>query len=780
MTPQSQHHQHWYQHPHAHSVAIIIVSRLLGGNKEAAPATELIQLPSGSLYLIRPSSIRGSRECIYTDALAIIRRAGSSSNATASASVAAAGEPDTLTYEPAIPRAYDADNEGGAQGACAGAAGSRGASAPGSDNGGDDDERVFIIDQDLLFREAQTQDGDHTFVWRDPLLAGNGTVPVDDEDLLKFVIDDGQVNEVTHNMFLVIFLQCAYEHKFRKSHEEASDQDLEALRYEREQASQEQEEEEEEDEFGLKADDPDALGAQLRSRDPSRDDSTLFAREHAAILAVRNANRTLIIFCKRKPILWPVLPSCSPERSSTKPKVSPHSILLFNALIAATRRNEAEEWEYDSQDSSNSSLTHDDDIPAEVIQIEARSSDGSDSGASMRPFLNDRTTSEGSSSSDDEEEYNGSSDDDDDVADARAELTRSIKHPNGNFMPGRRSKVCRRQVDRRAPTLADDDGNDADESECDSTRDVDTDSDADTDMDGEFEEIGTRLTSKMKMGQGSKARPASKKKIGQGSGAAHQEGVERSEVMADPAAAAGQADEGLCGTYQGPSMGSAPGISAEGTDDDDRINQTVAPTDRSSRSSVVRKGTWDWLAFRDEQPSQSVDVGSIALPEVGQEEGDHGRLGVAYASVAASSTSAAASSTVVRGTWEWLEFRDDDPSAKETEASPQAPGSAHQNGAHQDIVDEERVNGDSLGDGGHAKHPVDAASHGDGAPHGDGDHVHEVADVVMEEVPPNDAIDNPPSSPGFEMMPDPGFEMMPDHVRAERLVTPPNSGPKAV
>ncbi|KAE8213621.1 hypothetical protein CF327_g2864 [Tilletia walkeri] len=232
---------------------MFLVSRLFGGSKESAPATELIQLPSGSLYLIRPSSIRGSRECIYTDALATIRRS------TATASPLAGGEPGSpqpFTYELVITRAYDA------AGAEAGTADvGTGAEAGG---GAEDDERVFIIDENLAFREATTQDDEPTFVWRDTELLPGDNTQVDDEDLLEFVIDDRQVNEVTRKMFYVTFLQCAYEHKFQRSHEGASDEDLAALQYQGDSADA-QEEEEEEDEFGLKADDPDALAAQMRS-----------------------------------------------------------------------------------------------------------------------------------------------------------------------------------------------------------------------------------------------------------------------------------------------------------------------------------------------------------------------------------------------------------------------------------------------------------------------------------------------------------------------------------
>jgi hypothetical protein len=37
---------------------------------------ELLQIPAGQLYLVRPNSIKGSRECIFKDAVATIRRTG--------------------------------------------------------------------------------------------------------------------------------------------------------------------------------------------------------------------------------------------------------------------------------------------------------------------------------------------------------------------------------------------------------------------------------------------------------------------------------------------------------------------------------------------------------------------------------------------------------------------------------------------------------------------------------------------------------------------------------
>ncbi|KAE8263010.1 hypothetical protein A4X09_0g7338 [Tilletia walkeri] len=236
-----------------------LVSHLFGGSKAAAPATDLIQLPSGSLYLIRPSSIHGSRECIYTDALAIIRRS------TASLSSLAGGEPGSpqpFTYELVITRAYKAaETEAGSATGDAGTGAEAGTIA-------EDNERVFIIDENLAFRESTTQDGQPTFVWRNTELLPGDNTQVDEEDLLEFVIDDRQVNEVTRKIFCVTFLQCAYEHKFQCSDDGATDEDLAALQYKDDSADAQEEEEvedEEVDEFGLKANDPGALAAQMRS-----------------------------------------------------------------------------------------------------------------------------------------------------------------------------------------------------------------------------------------------------------------------------------------------------------------------------------------------------------------------------------------------------------------------------------------------------------------------------------------------------------------------------------
>lgn len=86
-----------------------------------------------------------------------------------------------------------------------------------------DDERSFLIDVSLNFRPSTSGEGQPSFKWSD--LDG------DVDDLFEFVMDNAQVNAVTRSIFEVTFLQCCFERKTGRSHEEAGDADLEALKY---------------------------------------------------------------------------------------------------------------------------------------------------------------------------------------------------------------------------------------------------------------------------------------------------------------------------------------------------------------------------------------------------------------------------------------------------------------------------------------------------------------------------------------------------------------------
>ncbi|TXT07058.1 uncharacterized protein COLE_06389 [Cutaneotrichosporon oleaginosum] len=148
---------------------------------------ELIQIPAGQLYLVRPDSIKGSRECIFKDCVATIRRTGVE-----------------FQYQLVVTRAYEEGEEQLLE-----------------EDAESDDERVFLIDQALGFRFGSL-DGDATFAWRD--LSG------DEGDLWEFIANK-TVGNATCKMFEVTLLQCIYERKYSESHDLASDDDLEALKY---------------------------------------------------------------------------------------------------------------------------------------------------------------------------------------------------------------------------------------------------------------------------------------------------------------------------------------------------------------------------------------------------------------------------------------------------------------------------------------------------------------------------------------------------------------------
>lgn len=149
---------------------------------------ELIQLPAGSLYLVRPGGLQGARECLCPDAQATIRRT-------------------------TVPRNYQLVI-------------SHAKSAPGAlpdvQQDGASDEHAFLVDEALQFRAGE-HDGAPSFVWRN--------MQGDEDDTYEFVVDPAHVNAVMRSVFEVTYLQCAWERKTGRSHEEATDEDLEALKY---------------------------------------------------------------------------------------------------------------------------------------------------------------------------------------------------------------------------------------------------------------------------------------------------------------------------------------------------------------------------------------------------------------------------------------------------------------------------------------------------------------------------------------------------------------------
>lgn len=88
--------------------------------------------------------------------------------------------------------------------------------------GGDKDEKTFLLDEGLQFRTDVRSTGEKIFAWRD--LSGDVT------DLWEFVCDPS-VKPETAALFERVALQCQYERKYRRSHEHATEDDLEQLAY---------------------------------------------------------------------------------------------------------------------------------------------------------------------------------------------------------------------------------------------------------------------------------------------------------------------------------------------------------------------------------------------------------------------------------------------------------------------------------------------------------------------------------------------------------------------
>ncbi|KZM26767.1 tRNA (guanine(9)-N(1))-methyltransferase [Ascochyta rabiei] len=158
----------------------------------------IVEISQGQLYLVRPRSVKGYSELIFKDAAATVRRTG-----------------QEFQYQLVVQRAYEEGEEDLL------------AEEGGEDAGldalaGDKDEKTFLLDEGLQFRTDVRSTGEKIFAWRD--LSG------DVDDLWEFVCDPS-VKPETAALFERVALQCQYERKFRRSHEHATDDDLEALAY---------------------------------------------------------------------------------------------------------------------------------------------------------------------------------------------------------------------------------------------------------------------------------------------------------------------------------------------------------------------------------------------------------------------------------------------------------------------------------------------------------------------------------------------------------------------
>ncbi|KTW31575.1 hypothetical protein T552_00213 [Pneumocystis carinii B80] len=161
------------------------------GKKLYINSFDIAQIPVGQLYLVRPRSPKGRRECIYKDAAANIKR--------------------TMTeyhYQLVIQRAYDEGEE----------------QILNEDEQEDGmvnflelmDEKSFLLDESLKFHSFMRENS-VVYAWSD--LSG------DEQDLYEFVCDSTIQSNILQ-AFEEVALRCMFERKYRRSHEEATNEDL--------------------------------------------------------------------------------------------------------------------------------------------------------------------------------------------------------------------------------------------------------------------------------------------------------------------------------------------------------------------------------------------------------------------------------------------------------------------------------------------------------------------------------------------------------------------------
>ncbi|EJD53620.1 VID27-domain-containing protein [Auricularia subglabra TFB-10046 SS5] len=148
--------------------------------------TEISQIAGGSFYIVRPDSVKGSRECIFNNAMAAIRRVLAHEH----------------QFQLVITRVFEEGEEQLLE-----------------EEEESDHERAFLIDESLEFRSS-TFEGDPTFLWRDL---------ESPEDMFEFVATG--TNEPTVAFFQTAMYKAMYERKFMQSSENATDADLEQFIY---------------------------------------------------------------------------------------------------------------------------------------------------------------------------------------------------------------------------------------------------------------------------------------------------------------------------------------------------------------------------------------------------------------------------------------------------------------------------------------------------------------------------------------------------------------------
>ncbi|EFR02869.1 hypothetical protein MGYG_05870 [Nannizzia gypsea CBS 118893] len=93
--------------------------------------------------------------------------------------------------------------------------------------GGDKDEKIFLLDESLRLRSELREEGEKVIAWRD--LSG------DVGDLYEFVCDPSTPQEKVAT-FLLAAVECQYERKYRRSAQQATDQQLQEFDFDEEES----------------------------------------------------------------------------------------------------------------------------------------------------------------------------------------------------------------------------------------------------------------------------------------------------------------------------------------------------------------------------------------------------------------------------------------------------------------------------------------------------------------------------------------------------------------
>ena len=147
---------------------------------------------------MRPRSPKGYSELIFKDAQASVRRTG-----------------QAFQYQLVVQRAYE---EGEAELLAEDEDEVAGSQSLGAER----DEKTFLLDEQLWFRSEIRTGGEKVLAWRD--LSG------DEGDVYEFVCDSSVTADQVAT-FGVAAIQCQYERKYRRSHDKATERELEEFNF---------------------------------------------------------------------------------------------------------------------------------------------------------------------------------------------------------------------------------------------------------------------------------------------------------------------------------------------------------------------------------------------------------------------------------------------------------------------------------------------------------------------------------------------------------------------